>query len=533
MKILVSDPLSPEGVRLLQDHAQVDVKTGLAEEELVDIIGEYDALVVRSGTQVTASVIEAGAALKVIGRAGVGVDNIDVDNATKKGIIVLNVPGVNTVSAAEHTLALLTSLARNIPVANNSTKAGQWKRQQYIGVELNKKTLGILGLGQIGSEVARRARLLGMKVAAHDPYISAEHAEKIGVEMLPLEDLLPVADFISIHLPLGTATHRLVGAKEFALMKDGARLVNCARGGIVDEEALYDALISGRLAGAALDVFANEPPEGSPLLQLENVIVTPHLGALTREAQLNVSLQACEQVVKALRGEPLLSAVNMPVLLPEAAAELEPFLPLMRVLGGFYMQLFGGSIDEIEVSYSGEIASLPLAPLTTSCLIGLLEGIVTERVTWVNAPLIAKNRGIKVKESSTSTVKSYSSLVTLTVREGKAVHTVAGTMLNQHDMRIVQIEEYRIDVVPTRYQIVTTHTDRPGVVGKVGTLLGKENINIASMQLGRKSVRGEALMVLQVDDFMSPETVKKVEQLDVISTARFVELPEKNLNRNT
>ncbi len=529
MKILVSDPLSPEGVALLQQQARVDIRTGLAQEQLIELIGDYDALIVRSSTRVTAPVIEAGKQLKVIGRAGVGVDNIDVPKATEKGIVVINAPEGNTISAAEHTLALLTALARHIPAASWSVKQKKWKREAYLGVELNRKNLGLIGLGRIGSEVARRGRALGMKVLGYDPYISAEHAEKSGVEMLPLPALLQQADFVSLHLPLNPATRHLLGAAEISLMKPGARLINCARGGLVDEAALYRALVEGKIAGAALDVMEKEPPSDNPLVDLENVIITPHLGASTREAQVNVAVQVAEQVLKALRGEPNVSAVNVPVLMPETMAGLRPFLPLMRVLGGFYMRLFGGSIRELELTYSGQIASLPLAPLTTSCLIGLLQGVVGGQVNWVNAPHIARSRGIKIKETATATVKNYGNLITLAVRDGENGHTIAGTLLNQGDMRIVRVDNYRIEVVPARYMIVTTHNDRPGVVGKVGTLLGEENVNIASMQLGRTAAAGEAMMVLQVDDFITAETMNKLNQLDVIDTARFVELPEEDL----
>ena len=524
MKILVSDPLSPQGLELLQQHAQVDLRPKLSAEELQQIIGAYDALVVRSSTRVTADLIEAGRRLKVIGRAGVGVDNIDVDKATEKGIIVVNVPEANTVSAAELTLALLISLARNIPGANYSVKQGRWTRERFLGIELNRKTLGIIGMGHIGSEVGRRARGLGMQVLACDPHISAEHAAKIGVELVELPELLRQADFVSLHVPLMPATRSLIGFAEIAQMKPGAMLINAARGGIVDEAALHAALVDKRLAGAALDVFEEEPPTGSPLLMLDNVIVTPHLGALTREAQTYVALQVAEQVLKALSGEAVTSAVNVPALMPEIAAALEPYFPLMRLLGSFYMQFFGGSVDEIEVAYSGEIASLPLAPLTSSCLAGLLQGIVDIPVTPVNASLVAQRRGIRIRESSTAEARDYNSLVQIAVRNGGAVQRLAGTLLSHDDIRITRIGDYRIEVVPARYMLITTHHDRPGVVGKVGTLLGEEHVNIASMQLGRQSVGGEAMMVLQVDGPISQEVMHRLKQLDVIASARFVEL---------
>ena len=521
MKVLVSDSLSGEGLNYLKEYAEVDFKPDISPGELLNQISAYDALVVRSRSKVTAEVIEAGKKLKVIGRAGVGVDNIDVEKATEKGIIVVNAPHGNTISAAEHTIALLTSLARNIPVANSSVKQGEWKRSEHIGVELNHKTLGVIGLGRIGSEVARRAKPMGMKIIGYDPYISSEQAEKMGVEMAAFDDLLKQSDFITLHLPHGSSTHHLIGEKEIAILKPDVRVVNCARGGLIDEDALCSALQEGKVAGAALDVFEQEPPEGCKLLELDNVIATPHLGALTLEAQANVALQVSEQVIKALQGDPIVSAVNVPALMPEKRAALEPYLPLMRVMGSFYLQMFGGSVDEIEFTYSGELSSLPLGPMTISCLIGYLRHVVGGGVNWVNAPYIAKSRGIVVKESSTTEAKNYNNLVTIKARSGDEEHNLAGTILN-NEMRIVRVDDYRIEIIPSRYMLVTTHHDRPGVVGKIGSLLGEEKVNIASMQLGRRTEGGEAMMALQVDEEMSSETLAKVRALDIIDTARFV-----------
>jgi D-3-phosphoglycerate dehydrogenase / 2-oxoglutarate reductase len=521
LKVLVSDSLSSEGLDLLQKHTEVDYKPDITAEELVAEIGAYDALVVRSRSKVSEAVIEAGTNLKVIGRAGVGVDNIDVNKATEKGIVVVNAPHGNTISAAEHAIALLTSLARNIAGADSSVKRGEWKRSDYVGVELNQKTLGVIGIGRIGSEVARRARAMGMKIIGYDPYVSEDQAEKIGIEMVPFEDLLKEADFITLHLPLASATRHLIGAKELAMLKPGVRIINCARGGLIDEEALYAALQDGRVAGAALDVFEKEPPGQGGLLELKNVIATPHLGASTLEAQTNVALQVSEQVIKALQGEPIVSAVNVPALMPEARAALEPFLPLMQVMGSFYLQMFGGSVDEIELTYSGEVATMPLAPLTISCLIGFLRHVVGDGVNWVNAPYIAKARGISVRETSTTETKNYSNLITMTAKAGGEEHHISGTMLNS-EMRIVRVDDYRIEITPARYMLVTTHGDRPGAIGKIGTLLGCENVNIASMQLGRITAGGEAMVVIQADAEISDSVVEKVRAIDVIETARVV-----------
>lgn len=522
MKVLVSDSLSTEGLEVLKKNVEVDYRPEITPDQLLTDIGNYDALVVRSRTTVGANVIEAGMKLKVIGRAGVGVDNIDVDKATEKGIIVLNAPHGNTVSAAEHTIAMLTTLARNIVGANLSVKKGEWNRSAYTGVELNNKILGVVGMGRIGSEVARRARAMNMDVLVYDPYISKEQAEKIGTDLATFEELISHSDFITLHLPLSENTLHLIGAEELDQMKTGVRIINCARGGLIDEDALYEALKAGKIAGAALDVFEQEPPADCRLLELENVIVTPHLGALTLEAQTNVALQVAEQVIMALKGDPIVSAVNVPALMPEARAALEPYLPLLKVMGGFYLQMFGGQVDELELTYSGEVASLQLAPLTISCLIGFLRHIVGDGVNWVNAPYIAKARGIAVRETSTTEVKNYSTLITLKGRTGSEEHQIAGTILN-NEMRIVRIDEFQIEILPARYTLMTTHLDVPGVVGKIGTLLGSEKINIASMQLGRRNIGGKAMMSLQVDNKISAETMNKVMDLGIFETARFVD----------
>jgi D-3-phosphoglycerate dehydrogenase / 2-oxoglutarate reductase len=523
MKILVSDSLSEEGINILREQqADVDYKPEITAEQLLSEIDKYDALVVRSRSKVDAAVIDAGVKLKVIGRAGVGVDNIDVEKATEKGIVVLNAPHGNTISTAEHSIAMITALARNIAGADSSVKRGEWNRPAYTGVELNKKTLGVVGMGRIGTEVARRARAMNMTVITYDPYISAEQAEKLGVEGVTFEELIKHSDFITLHLPLSASTRHLIGAKELAKMKPGVRIINCARGGLIDEKALARSLQEGKVAGAALDVFEQEPPVDCGLVQMGNVIVTPHLGALTREAQTNVALQVAEQVIMALNGDPIVSAVNVPALMPEARAALEPYLPLLKMMGGFYLQMFGGQVDELELTYSGEVASLQLAPLTISCLIGFLHHIVGDGVNWVNAPYIAKARGIAVRETSTTEVKNYSTLITLKGRSGAEEHLIAGTILN-NEIRIVRIDEFQIEIVPALYTLMTTHLDVPGVVGKIGTLLGSEKINIASMQLGRKTIGGKAMMSLQVDNAISSETMQKVRDLGIFESARFVD----------
>lgn len=528
MKILVSDPLSAEGIKILKEQAEVTEQTFENREDLIKAIVDYDALVVRSGTKVTAEVIEAGKNLKVIGRAGVGVDNIDVDKATEKGIMVINAPEGNTISAAEHTIAMLTALARNISEASVSVKKGEWKRSKFLGVELYQKTLGIVGLGRIGGEVARRCKGMGMKIVAYDPYISPEQGEKMGIRMASLEETLKEADFITLHLPMVSKTYHLIGEEQFAMMKEGVRIVNCARGGLIDEQALCRAIEEGKVAGAALDVFETEPPRECPLIKHSNVIMTPHLGASTREAQVNVAVQVAGQVLKALKGDPDVHAVNVPVIMSEDMAEVKYYLPLMRLLGSLYMQLFKGSVEEIEIRYSGEVADKPLAPLTTSCLMGFLQVMVGNQVNYVNAPHLAKSRGIRVKEISTSSVDNFSNLVTVSVKSGSETSIISGTLFNHHDIRIVQIGDYRIEVVPSRYMLVCNYEDKPGVIGNVATILGKEGINIASMQVGRKSAGGDAVMVLQVDEPLPQELLNKLGEIPSITDISFVQLQDRS-----
>lgn len=525
-KVLISDPVSEKGVQMLREVAQVDLHTGLAHEELLGIIGEYDALMVRSGTQVTADLIEAGHNLKVIGRAGVGVDNIDVDKATEMGVLVINAPEGNTISAAEHTMALMLSMARNVPNASASLKEGLWQRSKFMGVELLKKNLGIIGLGRIGSEVARRARAFGMNVMAYDPYISTERAERIGVTPATLEDIYQKADFISLHAPKTAAKGYLIGAEEFAKMKDEVRIINCARGGLIDEKALYDALVSGKVAGAALDVFEEEPPKENPLLELDQVITTPHLGASTQEAQVNVAVQVADQIIHVLKGEPVDMAVNVFVIPQEVLSEMEPFIPLMKTLGSFYMQVFNGRVEKIEIIYSGEISEHPVTPLTTALLIGFLRVMLNSTVNFVNAPIIARNRGIEVKETRSKSTSIFQNLVTVNVTTSEGVFTLAGTVFEGSDIRIVQIGDYRIEVVPSRYMLVNKYVDKPGVIGRVGTILGDNEVNIASMQVGRQEIGGEAVMVLQVDNLVSDQVLQQLNDMEAILSTCFVEIKD-------
>jgi len=522
-KILVSEPISRHGIDKLREKALVDVLLALTPEELQKKIAGYDALVVCGGTRVTREVLVAGAKLKVVGRAGAGVDNIDVEAATERGIVVVNVPEASIIARAEHTIAMLTALARNIPAADCSLKGGEWKRSRYMGIELFKKTLGLVGFGRTAYEVCKRAKAMGMKIIVSDPYVPMLQAQKTGVELVTLAELYARADIISLHTPLTTNSYHIIGERELSLMKDGVRIINCASGGLIDEDSLLLALKSGKVAGAALDVFENEPALDSPLLLMDNVIATPHVAASTEEAQVNVSLQVAEQVLHALRGEPVASAINLPAIAPEVFAGLKPFLPLMAILGTFYTQVFTGQIQGVEILYAGGIAAYPVNALTNSFLAGLLSSILHDTVNNVNAPLLARQRGISVRELTSSTTEDFTSLVTVKVTSDEGNNTIAGTLFNR-DPRIVQIGKHRIEVSPSRYMIVTNHLDIPGVIGSVGTLLGVNNINIAGMQVGRTSIGGDAVMVLQVDNPVPRKIIAELRRLAPITSVWFVQL---------
>jgi D-3-phosphoglycerate dehydrogenase / 2-oxoglutarate reductase len=520
-RILVADPLAEDGLEMLRRVGEVTVVGKLGQAELIQLIPEFDALVVRSETRVTAQVLEAGRKLRVVGRAGVGVDNIDVPAATRKGILVVNAPRGNIVAAAEHTIALLVSLARWIPQADASVKRGEWTRSKFIGTEIRGKTLGVIGLGNVGSEVAKRAHGLEMEVVAYDPVVSVERAELFNVELVGLNDLLERADFVTVHVPLVDANRNLIGAPEFALMKPGARLINAARGGIVDEEALCEALKSGRLAAAAFDVFVNEPPGNNPLLEQPNFIATPHIGASTTEAQVSVAFDVAEEVAAVLAGDLPRFAVNAPALPPEELIYLRPFADLTERLAALHAQLFGARVSSIELDFDGELAEHDVNLLVASAIKGVLQPFTEDRINPVNARLIASGRGVKVIERRSPAHGSYASLVT--VRMGG--HELAGTVMNG-ELRAVRIDSFRVDLVPEGRFLVSRHEDRPGVVGRFGTILGEHDVNIASMQVGRDSPRGSAMMILAVDDRVAPEVLTRLREVDGMSDLRYVELGE-------
>ncbi|MBD2314992.1 phosphoglycerate dehydrogenase [Desertifilum sp. FACHB-1129] len=500
-KVLVCDPIDQVGIDILSQVAQVDVKTGLPTEELVKIVPEYDALMIRSGTRVTQEIIEAGAQLKIIGRAGVGVDNVDVPAATRKGIVVVNSPEGNTIAAAEHALALMLSLSRHIPEANQSVKDSQWDRKRFIGTEVYKKTLGIVGLGKIGSHVAAAAKAMGMKLLAYDPFISAERAEQIGCRLVELDLLFQESDYITLHIPKTPETTHLINADAIAKMKPTTRIINCARGGIIDEEALFTALKEGRIAGAALDVFESEPLGESSLRQLgQEVILTPHLGASTAEAQVNVAVDVAEQIRDVLLGLPARSAVNIPGLHPDVMEQLRPYLQLAETLGNLVGQLAGGRVESLEIRLQGELANNQSQPIVVAALKGLLSQALRERVNYVNASIEAKERGIRVVETRDSARQDYMGSLHLEAKGTLGQHSVTGALLGDGEIRITDVDEFPINVPPNRYMVFTRHRDMPGIIGKIGSLLGSFNVNIASMQVGRKIVRGDAVMVLSIDD---------------------------------
>ncbi|MEM1309703.1 MAG: phosphoglycerate dehydrogenase [Cyanobacteria bacterium P01_D01_bin.71] len=525
-KVLVSDPIDQAGIDILSQVAQVDIQTKLPPAELVKIVGEYDALMIRSGTKVTKEVIEAGDNLKIIGRAGVGVDNVDVPAATRRGIVVVNSPEGNTIAAAEHALAMMLSLSRYIPVADHSVKAGNWNRKAFTGVEVYKKTLGVVGLGKIGSHVATVARAMGMKLLAYDPFISTERAEKLGCRLVDLDLLFREADYITLHLPKTPETTNLINAKTLAAMKPTARLVNCARGGIIDEVALADALTRDEIAGAALDVYAEEPlGEASPLRALDRkVILTPHLGASTAEAQINVATDVAEQIRDVLLGLPARSAVNIPGLRAEVLERMRPYLQLAETLGNLVGQLAGGRVESLNVQMQGELAQQDSQPVVIAALKGLLSHALQERVNYVNANIEAKERGIHVIETRDTDIKDYTGSLRLTAVGSLGEHSVSGVLLGGSEIRVTDIDEFPINVPPTKYMLFTLHRDMPGIIGKIGSLLGSFNVNIASMQVGRKIVRGDAVMVLSIDDPLPEGILEEITKVPGIRDAYTVSL---------
>ena len=522
-KVLITDPIAQEGIDLLSREAEVDVRLRPSPEELVDLIGGYEALIVRSETKATAQVIQAGERLRVIGRAGTGVDNIDLDAATERGVVVVNAPLGNVISAAEHTIALMLALARSLPAAQASLRAGRWERQKFVGVELRGKTLGVVGLGQVGSEVARRARGLEMRVVTQDPYVPAERAQGLGVELVSLDELLQQSDFITLHVRLTATTRDLLGDEQLAKVKPGVYLINTARGELIDEGALVRAIDDGRVAGAGIDVFREEPPGESPLLTHERIIVTPHLGSLTAEAQERAAVDVAQEVLSVLRGEPARYAVNAPLVSAETMKVLRPFLDVAERTASLATQLSAGQLRAVELEYLGEIANHDVTPLKAAAIKGLLAPVSEENVTIVNANLVAEHRGLRITERSGPS-EDYPNLLSVRLTTDQGTTTVAGTVF--HDgPHIERVNDFWVDIPPgDGYLLFCENLDRPGMVGVVGAFLGEHDINISFMRLGREQVRGRALMVLGLDDEMSPELLRELESVQDIYTARLAKL---------
>jgi D-3-phosphoglycerate dehydrogenase len=526
LKVLVSDNIAPEGKAILEQAPgiEADVRAKVPADELKAIIKNYHGLIVRSATKVTPEVIAVADNLRVIGRAGSGVDNIALPSASKRGVVVMNTPGGNTLSAAEHTLSLILALARHIPQATASIRAGQWEKNRFMGTEISDRTLGIIGLGNIGAVVAQHAESLGMKVIGYDPYLSSEVAAKKNVELLSLDDLFARSDFITMHTPLTPSTKNLLNASAFAKMKKGVYIINCARGGIIDEVALHEAIISGKVAGAALDVFEKEPPGKSPLLELDQVICTPHLGASTTQAQVKVSVAIAEQVVEYLLQGTARHAVNLPSVSAEILALLNPYLLLAEKMGKFQAQITPGSIQEVHLTYSGSVVDMDTPMIAMSLLKGLLDPILEEKVNYVNAPILAKERGIKIVESKSRASEDYTTLLTVKVLTESAQNTVAGTLFGKNEPRIVRINEFVTEAVPAGNILFLHNQDKRGVIGNVGSTLASHGINIGQMHLSRDQIGGTAISLVHVDGPVSQEVLIALQGLPHILAAVQIEL---------
>ncbi len=524
MKIIVTDEVTGEGLALLQGDPRIslDVRLGLSKPELLACIGEYDAIITRSGTTVDKALLEAATRLKIVARAGVGIDNVDVDAASARGVIVVNAPFGNTNSAAEHTMALLLAACRHVPAANGSLKAGEWKRAKFTGVELKGKTAGVIGLGKVGGRVATRLKAFECEVLGCDPYISAKRAQDLGVRLVDLEELCRTCDILTIHTPLNDETKGMLGPDQFAVMKPGVILLNVARGGILDESALLAALESGRVGLAAVDVWSEEPPASDLLRRLiaqDRLVVTPHLGANTQEAQVNVAVDVSREILAYLDKAPLENAVNLPRFDPAVLDQMRPYFKLMAVLSEFGLQLMKGNLDRVTFGFSGAIAHHDCSPLTVSGLAALLDRATDQPVNMVNAGLVAERMGLVVEERKSTQGGAFSNLVTLTLEGASGARVVSGTLF-EGSPRIVGLRDYAMDFMPEPHMLLLSYTDRPGMIGKIGTVLGRHDINIAFMSLGRREKKGEAMVVLSVD---SPVPAAVVEELRTTTEATFIQ----------
>ena len=521
LKILITDGLAKQGLELLKaaEGVEVDERKGISPDELAEIIKDYEGLVVRSATKVTKEIIEASCGrLRIIGRAGIGIDNIDLDAATRNGVAVMNTPESNSITTAEHTITLLLSLARRIPQAHSSIKSGRWDRSKYKGVEVYGKTIGLVGLGNIGKLVAERAMGLKMKAIAYDPYLSREAAEKLSIELVSLDELFRRSDVITVHTPLTDETRDLVNSGSFAKMKEGVIVINCARGGVINEADMAEALSEGRVGGAAFDVYTSEPVNpDNPLLSIdENIVLTPHLGASTEEAQIKVGTTMAQQLIDFAQKGVVKNAVNMPSLTMEQLAVMKPYLSICEKIGSLHGQLCEGAIRSIEVSYEGDAAEMDTGYLTVSVLKGFLSHIMDISVTHVNAPSIAEERKIEVVESKSAAKRQYTNLITATVTTREGTNEISGSVFGGNDSRIVRVNGVEIDVVPKGFLLVSNNYDRPGFIGSMCSVLGKNDVNIGRMHLGRKSVGGEAIVFTSVDTEVSEEVIREISAIENI-----------------
>lgn len=526
MKVLISDNMGQAGIDIFenQDGIELDVKTGLSPEELKQIIGEYDGLAIRSATKVTKEILEAATNLKVIARAGIGLDNVDIAEATKKGVAVMNTPGGNTVTTAEHAIAMMMALTRNIPRGTQSLKQGKWDKKLLQGKEIFNKVFGVIGFGNIGSIAAGLAKGLRMKVIVFDPNISSEHIEKAGFEYVTLDQLFERSDYITIHVPKMDATVDLLDAEAFEKMKKGVMVINCARGGIINEADLYDAIQSGKVAGAALDVFSTEPPGEHPLLTLEQVIATPHLGASTKEAQTNVAVASANQIIAYLLHDTVINAVNVPSVTGEILRQLKPFLYLVEKMGVMQGQINQGGVKEASMEYIGNFPDLDLKPITISAIKGLLSQFVKDDVNTVNAISLANEMGIKISESTSKEAGNYLNLIRMTIVTEKETNILEGTIFGRDDARIVRINKFRLEVIPQGHLSLIHNVDKPGSIGSIGNALGKHNINISRMMVGKEDEGDCNIIFLTTDSPVPPNVVKDIEGLDLVVNMKTFEL---------
>jgi len=526
MKILVSDELGQAGVAMFEkeEGLEVDVKVGLSPQELREVIAPYDALVIRSATKVTADLLQAAAGLKVVGRAGIGLDNVDVPAATRRGIVVMNTPGGNVVTTAEHAVSMMLALTRNIPQGTASLKAGRWEKKKLEGREIFNKVIGVIGFGKIGSIVADRARGLKMQVIIYDPYVTKDRIEKAGFEYVGLDELYRRADYITVHVPKLKDTLSLLDRQAFAKMKEGVMIINCARGGIVNESDLLEALKRGKVAGAALDVFEQEPPGASPLFDLENVICTPHLGASTREAQSNVAVAVADQIIDYLKNGTIRNAVNVPSVTGELLKQLGPFLTLGDRIGCLHAQLAKGPVEEVSIEYTGDFRNLDMTPVTTAILKGLLTPFLKDDVNFVNAGVLAKERGIRVTETMMPESQDFINLITVCAVAAESSNTVSGTFYGKHEAKIVRINNFRLEMVPQGHILLIHNHDKPGAIGSIGTALGLHGINISRMQVGQEKDGDRNIIFLETDVAIARDVLEELRGLPLVKTVTALEL---------